>query len=332
MTVDVGVIGVGSMGQNHARIYGELRDAHLVGVADADAERASTIAEDVGTAAFTADELLDRVDAVSVAVPTQYHAQVVEQCVDAGVHVLVEKPFVTSQERGVELLKRADDEDVLVQVGHIEQFNPAVTELARIVEDLAPISIEARRLGPPTDDDRTIDENVVHDLMIHDIDIVRSLVPSQVTEVNAVSAAEDQYTNAQMKFADGTVANLTASRVTQRKMRDLSITAENCYIELDYIEQSLQIHRQSRPEYLEDAGNLRYRHEGIIERPMVQSGEPLKFELESFVGSVDQNTLPRVTGHDGLRAVELADAIVDCANGRDCSRTVSGQRAPSEAN
>jgi predicted dehydrogenase len=332
MTVDVGVIGVGSMGQNHARIYGELRDAHLVGVADADTERASDIAEKVGTEAFTVDELLGRVDAVSIAVPTQFHAQVVEQCIDAGVHVLVEKPFVTSQERGVELLKRADDEEVLVQVGHIEQFNPAVMELARIVEDLSPIAIEARRLGPPTDDERTIDENVVHDLMIHDIDIVRSIVPSQVTEVNAVSTAEDQHTTAQMKFADGTVANLTASRVTQRKTRDLSITAEDCYIELDYIEQALQIHRQSRPEYMEDAGNLRYRHEGIIERPMVESGEPLKFELESFVGSVDQNTLPRVSGHDGLRAVELADAIVDCTGGRDNSRPVGNQRAPSEAN
>ena len=332
MTRHVGVIGVGSMGWNHARVYSELPDAHLVGVADADAERAADVAEGVGTDSYTTDELLDRVDAVSIAVPTQYHAKLAERCIEAGVSVLIEKPFVTSHKEGRRLLDRADEANVVLQVGHIEQFNPAVTALARIVDDISPIAIQARRLGPPSDDGRTLDDGVVHDLMIHDIDIVSSLISDDVVDLNALCTDDDQYANAQFKFGDGTIADLTASRVTQRKVRDLSITAENCYIELDYLTQTVEIHRQSRPEYMENAGNLHYRHEGITERPMIQSGEPLKFELKSFVESVSNGTEPRVTGEDGLRAVELADAVVERAHTNNQSQVAIGQRLPAGSN
>ncbi|RAW45627.1 gfo/Idh/MocA family oxidoreductase [Halorubrum sp. 48-1-W] len=332
MTVDVGVIGVGSMGGNHARVYAELPDANLVGIADANVDRAEEVAGEFGTTAYAVDELIDRVDAASVAVPTQYHADVAGACIDAGVHVLVEKPFVDSPEAGRELLRRADEADVTVQVGHIERFSPAVTELSRIVRDVSPIAIDARRLGPPTDEERSIDDGVVHDLMIHDLDVVRSLVPGEVVEINALCTDDGQHANAQLRFDDGTDASLTASRVTQKKVRDLTITAESCYIELDYLMQDLEIHRQSRPEYMKVEGNVRYQHEGITERPMIRSGEPLRFELESFVESVANGTVPRVTGADGLRAIELADAVRERARGNDGVRSRGDGRITSGVN
>jgi predicted dehydrogenase len=327
MTVDVGVIGVGAMGQNHARVYSELPAATLVGLADADTERAAEVAADVGTASYATEELLDRVDAVSISVPTKYHADLAKECIDAGVHALVEKPFVASVAEGRDLIERAAAADVLLQVGHIERFNPAVTELTRIIDSVSPIAIDARRLGPPSDDGRSLDDNVVHDLMIHDLDIVRSLVSEEISQINAVRTGDGQHADAQLRFADGTVASLTASRVTQQKVRDLTITAEDCYIELDYLTQTIEIHRQSRPEYMEIGGNIRYHHEGITERPMVQSGEPLRFELDSFVESVANHTTPRITGEDGLNAVELADAVLKRADATesnsDADRVVS---------
>jgi predicted dehydrogenase len=320
MTVDVGVIGVGAMGRNHARVYAELPGANLVGIADADPDRAAEVATEVGTASHATAELLDRTDAVSIAVPTEYHADLADECIDAGVHALVEKPFVNSPAEGRALIERAEAAGVLLQAGHIERFNPAVTELTRIVDGVSPISIDARRLGPPNDDERSLDENVVHDLMIHDLDIVRSLVPEGIDRINALRTDDGQHANAQLLFEDGTVASLTASRVTQQKVRDLTITAEECYIELDYLTQTIEIHRQSRPEYMEIGGNIRYHHEGITERPMVQSGEPLRFELDSFVDSVAEHATPRITGEDGIRAVELADAVLERAEATD-SRT-----------
>ncbi|OYR38149.1 oxidoreductase [Halorubrum sp. Ib24] len=319
--VDVGVIGVGAMGRNHARVYAELSGAHLVGIADADAERASEVAGEIGTTSHATGTLLDRADAVSIAVPTEYHADLAGECIDAGVHVLVEKPFVASLSEGRDLIERAEAADVLLQVGHIERFNPAVTELTRIVEGVSPISVDARRLGPPSDDARSLDENVVHDLMIHDLDIVRSLVSGEIARINALRTDDGQHANAQLRFDDGTIATLTASRVTQQKVRDLTITAEECYIELDYLTQTIEIHRQSRPEYMEIGGNIRYHHEGITERPMVQSGEPLRYELESFVESVAEHAAPRITGEDGLRAVELAGAVLERAKATEESRT-----------
>jgi len=313
MTVDVGVIGVGAMGTNHARVYSELPDATLVGIADADVDRAEVVAADFGTTPYAVDELINRADAVSVAVPTEYHADVADTCIDAGVDVLVEKPFVDSPEAGHELVERAEAAGVTVQVGHVERFNPAVAELSRIVEDVSQVAIDARRLGPPTDDGRSLDDDVVRDLMIHDLDVVRSLVDGEVAAINALCIDDGQHANAQLRFDDGTDVTLTASRVTQKKVRDLTITAEQCYIELDYLMQDLEIHRQSRPEYMKVEGNVRYQHEGITERPMIQSGEPLRFELKSFVESVANGTTPRVTAEDGIRAVELADAVLDRA-------------------
>ncbi|WP_135829683.1 Gfo/Idh/MocA family protein [Halorussus halobius] len=310
---DAGVIGVGSMGQHHARVYNELPEANLVGVYDVDDEQARKVAEKNGTKARELDELLDRADVVSIAVPTAYHYEMAEQAIGQGVDVLVEKPFVDDRDKGEELLAMADRNDVIVQVGHIERFNPAVMALRDIVPDLDIISVDARRLGPPIE--RHLGDTVVRDLMIHDIDILLWLIDGRVSSVAAFDT-DEAYTTANFEFADGTVGSLTASRVTQRKVRELTITAHSCQIAVDYIDQTVEIYRHSLPEYIEENGDIRYRHESIVERPMVENAEPLKSELLAFVEAARTGSTPVVSGEDGLRAVEYVDEIEQLAGER----------------
>ncbi|MFD1640926.1 Gfo/Idh/MocA family protein [Halohasta litorea] len=316
-SLTAGVIGVGSMGQHHARIYNELPEANLVGVYDVDTEQAVEIAEKNGTEALEIDELLASVEVVSIAVPTAYHYEMATKAIEHGVHVLIEKPFVDERDQGEELLAQADENDVLVQVGHIERFNPAIMALRDIVPDLDIISVDAKRLGPPID--RELGDTVVRDLMIHDIDILLWLIDASVTSVAAFDTNE-AHTIANFEFDDGTVGSLTASRVTQRKVRELTITAESCHVEVDYIDQSVEIYRHSLPEYIEENGDIRYRHESIVERPMVDNAEPLKSELSAFIDAAQTGNIPTVSGQDGLRAVEYVEAIEELTT-RDSTAT-----------
>ncbi|WP_435174366.1 Gfo/Idh/MocA family oxidoreductase [Halorussus sp. AFM4] len=306
------VIGVGNMGRHHARVYGELPDVNLVGVYDADGERAREVAADNGTAAMEMDALLEAADVASVVVPTQFHADIARDCIDSGVDVLVEKPFVDDLQVGRELLDRADEAGVTIQVGHVERFNPAVRALADIVADLDVIAVEAHRLGPPPEG-RGVDESAVLDLMIHDVDVVLAMLGETPENVAARGVKNNQYATATLEFGDGTVASLTASRVTQQRVRTLSITAEDCRVNVDYIDRSVEIHRHSLPEYIEDNGDVRYRHESIVERPTVETGEPLKNELGSFVTAATTDAEPVVSGEDGLRVLEVVQRIDDAA-------------------
>ncbi len=305
------------MGVNHARVYSELRDVELVGVADADLDRAAEVAAEYGTQAFTIDELLDRVDVVTVAVPTPYHAAVTRQCIEAGVHVLVEKPFVADIVEGEELIGLAKWHGVRLQVGHIERFNPAVRALDDILDGVEPIAITANRLGPPLT--RDVGDGVIMDLMIHDIDIVLSLVDSDIVNLAATSAADEQYATAQLTFDNGVVGTLTASRLTQQKTRTLDITARDRLIRVDYLNQSVQIFRQSRPDYLRDNGNIRFRHEVVMEQPMIEAGEPLKHELTSFIEAAMNGGPVVVTAEDGLRALAVAQRIEAAAHANEQS-------------
>ena len=302
----VGVLGVGSMGRHHARVYNEIPGTRLYGVVDADESRAEEVASAYDARATEIDELLAEVDAVSVAVPTEYHAGVTERCIEHGVDVLVEKPFVVDRDAGNELVQRADERDVLIQVGHVERFNPAFETIANLVGDLSIVALSTRRLGPPID---RFSSNVVFDLMIHDLDVIREIIDSEVEEIDASGTADGEYATATIGFTDGTIARLTASRATQRKVRKLQITAEELLVDVDYLDQTVELHRQSVPEYVRSEEGVRFRHEGVVERPMVENGEPLRNELESFVDSVRTRKEPEVTGEDGLRAVELAEAI-----------------------
>jgi predicted dehydrogenase len=303
----VGVIGVGSMGQNHARIYDQLSRTSLVGVFDVDDEQAAEIAAEYGTSPMEMDELLDAVSAVSIAVPTQFHFDVAKQCIEAGVATLIEKPIADDPSEGTELQELAATADVPIQVGHIERFNPAVQTAQKIADDLEIIAVNAKRLGPPLD--REIKDSAVLDLMIHDIDIVLSLVDGEPESVTSNGVQQNQYATTTIEFDSGPLATLTASRLTQQKVRTLEITTEECVIEIDYIDQSVEIHRQSMPSYIEEKEGVRYRHESVVERPTVPSEEPLQSELDSFVTAVMTNSTPEVSIADGVRALELAQKI-----------------------
>ncbi|MXV61096.1 Gfo/Idh/MocA family oxidoreductase [Natronorubrum sp. JWXQ-INN-674] len=308
--IRAGVIGVGTMGENHARVYSELPGVELTCVTDHDEDVAQRVADAYETDAVSPETVRDRCDVVTVAVPTPVHYDVVSDCLNAGVHVLVEKPIAETIEQGRALAELARDNGVVLQVGHIERFNPAVQTVSDLIEDLDVISLEAERLGPPTD--REALGNVIFDLMVHDIDVVGSILGDQPDTVTAMGADGGQYATATMQY-DDIVASLTASRVTQKKVRKLTVTARECLVEVDYLEQSVLIHRDSYPEYLTDDGKRRYRHESVVERPRVDNGEPLRHELEAFVEAVRTDSEPVVTAEDGIEALEtvqLVDSLV----------------------
>lgn len=305
--IPVGVIGVGSMGRHHTRVYDELPGAKLVGVHDVDTDTAADIANRYAVEELERDDLLEAVDAVSVVVPTPYHLETARACIDAGVSPLIEKPVVGDMSEA-EAMRDLDNHTSLpIQVGHIERFNPAITTLFEIIEDLEIVSIRTERLGPPPD--RPIDDSAVYDLMTHDLDIVRAITSEDPVQVEAVGVDGNRHATALLEFPSGISASLTASRKTQRKVRTLEVTAEECFIEVDYIDQSVEIYRHSVPEYVEEDGSVRYRHESIVERLQVPNGEPLRFELKSFLEAVDGNHDPVVSVEDGLRVIELADAV-----------------------
>lgn len=303
------------MGHHHARVYNELCGCDLVGVADADESRAREIAAEYETDVYDIHELAARADAVSIATPTQYHYDLAKRCIESGTSILVEKPFVEDERKGEELIERASEAGITLQVGHIERFNPVTQTLQEIVPGLDVISVKAERLGPRPD--RQITDSAVTDLMIHDIDLICSLLDQPISMVTANGNTDGRFATATVEFEDDTIAKLTASRVTQQKIRTLTITAEECYVVVDYINQDIQIHRNSVPEYVADDGDVTYRHESVIENPAVDNGEPLKRELGSFLEAVREGSEPRVTGEDGIQALELAKEINQKAFGSE---------------
>jgi predicted dehydrogenase len=310
-TTRAGVIGVGHMGEGHARHYNALSNVDLVGVADQDADRGTAVAAEHGTTRCSIDELLERADAVSIAVPTRYHVDVALQCIDAGVDVLVEKPFVEDLTAGERLVDRAADAGVVLQVGHIERFNPAVTTLSGIVSDLDVIALSSRRVGPAVD--RQLTDSVALDLMVHDIDIVLSLLDSSVEEVTAVGRPDGEHATAALRFADGTMADMTASRVTQRTERSLEVVTDSGLVCADYVNQSVAVHRTSETLDRRHTGDRPYTCRDVVEQATVDRGDPLRRELASFIDTSVKGTEPVVDGRDGLRVVEIAKRIEQSA-------------------
>ncbi|WP_144905688.1 Gfo/Idh/MocA family protein [Halobellus captivus] len=305
--LSAGVIGAGSMGQNHARVYDELPVTTLTGVFDVDADRAASVAERYDTDAMDLEALLESVDIVSIAVPTAYHHETARTCIDHGVDVLVEKPFVSDPDAGRELADRAEKNGVTLQVGHIERFNPAVKVVRDLIDELDVISVSARRLGPPPK--RTIEDTAVMDLMIHDVDIILDLVDGDLASCDAVGTAKGRYATGTLAFESGVVGHLTASRVTQEKVRELTISARECRVLVDYIDQTVEIHRSSTPEYLRTESDVHYRHESVVEQLTVEREEPLKNELRSFAEAAAAGAEPVVTASDGLTVLEVTRAL-----------------------
>jgi predicted dehydrogenase len=298
------VVGVGSLGQHHARVYAELPDTRLVGVHDRQALRAAEVAGRHGCRVFaTLEELVAEVDAASVAVPTVDHHQVASALLAAGRSALVEKPLATTLAEADALIALARRSGAVLQTGHIERFNPATDILRSNVT--TPRFVEVHRLGAFSA--RSLDIDVVLDLMIHDLDIVLSLDGSEAVQVDAVGVpvltSRVDIANARLRFASGLIANLTASRVSAEKVRKFRVFAPRTYISLDFAAREGQIHRLV--EGPEGRPDIR------VEKTTAASEEPLRRQLLAFVSSVREGRPPVVSGEDGRRALSLAGRILE---------------------
>jgi len=308
-TVRTAVIGVGHLGYHHARNYAALDSASLVGVVDPDPGRGQKAAADFQVPWYGTPEALISagVDAVSVATPTTYHADVVLRLLEAGIDVLVEKPIAVTLEEAAAMVDAARERGRILQVGHIERFNGAV--IALFESGITPKFIECHRLSPFPN--RGDDVSVVLDLMIHDLDIIRALDKSDVVSVDAVgvpvfSKSED-IANVRIRFASGCVANLTASRVSMERMRKIRIFSNDAYLSTDYSEQAVVVYRK-KPGPL-DPG-MSPMDLITIDSMDVHKDEPLKLELASFVECVQTRNRPLVSGEDGLAALRLAKQVI----------------------
>ncbi len=310
--IKIAVIGVGHMGQYHVGMYSELNDVEIVGVVDASKERAEEIASRYGAEAFTDyNEIIDKVDAVTIAVPTSLHYQVCKPFLEKGVHVLLEKPIANSLEEAIELFALAEKNGVHLQIGHVERFNGGLQEIKKIIED--PLILEFRRVGPFVD--RITDAGVVMDIMIHDIDIALNLIDSKVKSINATGGSaytdREDYATCQLMFENGCLANFISSRVTQEKIRTLSLSQKDAYVFLDFGEQDIQIHRQASSDYFMSRESLKYRQASFIERIFVHKGNPLKLEVQHFLDCAMRDAERHVSAENELRSLKIALRVLD---------------------
>jgi len=290
--VRVGVVGLGQWGRHHARIYAGLPEVDLAGVVDLNRSELRGFVNRYRTAGYTDyRELIGRVDAVSVAAPTALHHEITRAFLQAGIHCLVEKPITTTVGEAEELVELADRRDLVLLVGHVERFKPAVRRLLELSRD--PLFIQARRVRP-YDRNRVMDVGVVMDLMVHDIDIVLSLAGGRVTDVGGLGVhihnSHEDLAVAHLSFSSGCVAWLLASRVSADKMAEIEVTTADRTIRLDYHKQQIALHPFG----------------GETEQMAIKGDEPLRAELRHFVNCVQGLELPLVRGEDGLRALEVA--------------------------
>jgi len=296
------VIGVGYLGRFHAEKYAAHAEAELVGVIDVDGERARAVAAELGVEAATDHRaFLGRIDCASVAVPTHQHYAVAHDLLEAGVDVLVEKPLTGSVEEGKTLVELAARGARVLQVGHLERFNPAVLAVAELVTQ--PRFIECHRLAPFSE--RGTDVDVVLDLMIHDLDVILTMVPSAVRSVEAVGVPvltpSVDIANARLRFANGCIANVTASRVSLKRERKLRIFQADAYLSVDYGEQRIRVCRRQPS----DDGQTAL----TVEDRAVPEGDALAREVDAFLRAVRERETPPVSGWDGLRALEIVQVI-----------------------
>src|SRR5437867_7530745 len=300
--IPVAVVGVGYAGRYHAEKYAASKKARLKAVLDIDRDRATEVGKKLRVPALTDyRDLFGRVRCVSIVVPTRLHYQVARDFITAGIDVLVEKPMTATLEEGRELVSLAGEKDLVLQVGHLERFNPAIRKLEGVIRE--PKFVECHRLAPFVE--RGTDVDVVLDLMIHDIDIIASLVRSPVQRVEAVGVPvltdKPDIANARINFANGCIANVTSSRVSLKRERKIRFFQPDAYISIDYDQRRAQIYHKPAP----GAGWLDIRAENIE----IKDGDALADEINSFVDCVRARTLPVVGGADGLRALEIASMI-----------------------
>lgn len=313
----VGVLGVGHLGQHHARNYMEMDSTELIGIFDIDQKRVQEIAEKNSCNVFeSAQKLIAKVDALNIATPTTTHYKYAKQCLQAGKHVLIEKPICSELSQAKELVEIARSHNLKIQVGHIERFNPAVLSLSDVL--LNPLFVEANRIAPFTP--RGSDVPVVLDLMIHDIDIILSLVQSRVTDINAVGVpivTEDvDIANAKIEFENGALANITASRISLKQERKIRFFQRDKYISLDYQKKAVNIVKKNpkikniMSQIMSGDRNANILEMFDTEKPKIVEREPLRAELESFIFSIENDTRPIVNGQDGYEALRVAFEIM----------------------
>jgi len=295
------VIGVGYLGRFHSQKYQQLPQATLVAVCDSNPATAEKVAHELGVRASSDyQSLLPEIDAVSIVVPTQQHFDVARHCLAAGKHVLLEKPMTTTVAEARELVEVARKQHVVLQVGHLERFNPAILAMDELIKQ--PLFIESDRVAPFNP--RGADVNVVMDLMIHDIDIILDIVDAPVVRIDAKGVAvlskDFDIVNARLEFANGCVANVTASRAGMKSERKMRLFQHDAYISIDFQNKKLGVHRKGAGELYPGVANI-----DSTEKTF-DKGDALLAEIESFLGCIAQQKNPIVSGEDGLRALETA--------------------------
>ena len=311
-TIKVAVIGAGMMGRNHLKTYKALPGVELVGVYDIFSDAAQKAAEMFGIKAFSSlEEVAASVDAVSVVTTSVTHADVGEFFLNKGIHCLMEKPLATTEEGCNRLINAAAKNNVTLLVGHIEQFNPAVEQMHKILSDTSKIrSLTAQRMSAASG--RITDVDVSMDLMIHDAEIVLSLVKSPVKNILASSvktpdhAEGKDYITALLEFENGVTASMTASRITQARVRTLTVSTDTNYIDMDFIGQSINVHSQGRMPYVNQDSIpdwMNYGLKGSVEQLFIPTNQPLTAELNHFVNCINGKETPRITGENALEAL-----------------------------
>ena len=317
--LSVGVIGVGHLGKLHTKMFKQINNCELVGVFDSNPEQTKLVAGEFVIQSFNSiDELLSKVKAVSIAATTSAHYEVAKKCFENNIHVFVEKPITATIEQGEELVKVAADKKLKFQVGHIERFNPGLLSLESFISD--PMFIQSDRLSQFNP--RGTDVAVVLDLMIHDIDIILSFIKSDVKQVdaNGVAVVSDHIdiANARIQFENGAVANVTASRISQKKMRKMRIFQKDHYISLDFVTGASEVYRLQSLDEAALPTTISFGEIGvgdkkkrlIYEQPESKEINALNYELQLFVDSILYDKKIIVSGEDGLRALKVAEIII----------------------
>ncbi|MDR0735167.1 MAG: Gfo/Idh/MocA family oxidoreductase [Elusimicrobiota bacterium] len=303
--IKFGVIGAGKIGTFHVRTLAKMQDAELVGVCDKDPVRAQKLAWEYNCAAYTRHEdLIPQIDAVIVAAPTELHHQIGMYCLESGVHTLMEKPIASTMEQARELIAKAAEKKVILQIGHVERFNPAVLEAFKYIKN--PKFIAIKRLGPY--DPRMADIGVVLDLMIHDIDLLLSMLQSDVASVDAVGLSafsdHEDIANVRLKFADGCTADVTASRASFERARYMNLYQPDAYISVDFMNARVKIYRKKTP-VIKSLNDIE------VIYPNFDKQLPITSEIMHFVDCIQNEKTPGPSGEKGSKALQIALRIVD---------------------
>jgi len=315
----VGVVGTGHLGKLHIKMFRQIENCEVIGIYDSDVNHAQEAAKEFSVQAFeTMDDLLENIEAASIAVITSAHYEVAKRCLKKGIHIFIEKPITATIKEAADLVKISKEKRLNLQVGHIERFNPALISLEKYI--IEPMFIQTDRLAQFNP--RGTDVAVVLDLMIHDIDIILSLVKSEVKKVdaNGIAVVSDSIdiANARLQFQNGAVANVTASRISQKKMRKMRIFQKDNYLSLDFITGLSEVYRLIPLDENPDPSQISFGEIGVgekkkrivYEQPEIKEINALQYELELFVNSVLKNERPIVSGEDGLKALKVAQLII----------------------